>query len=166
MFKITINELYWINKTQDNDKDICLHGTLTVKIGHEIIHSECTVSGAAFYLLQSIFDDHVFEDKIPILPCCAFPMFVSEETNHVVIMGCPNGDDFSIIHHSESVIIKTASNYKIEVDLEDYKKEVYKFADKIESFYEQCSPKDISEDYEKEAYERFWQEWKMLRYDN
>lgn len=47
---------------------------------------------------------------------------------------------------------------------EDYRREVVRFADKIEAYYESCSPKIIGEDeYDRVAYTAFWNEWHRRR---
>ena len=50
------------------------------------------------------------------------------------------------------------------VPLEDYCKEVFRFADKVEAFYRACTPKKIPEDeFDRNGYLAFWNEWHRRR---
>ena len=58
------------------------------------------------------------------------------------------------IDNSNSAIIK----------IEDYKKMVYDFVDKVEEFYQSSLPKILPKDeFELGAYEEIWEEWRELR---
>ena len=56
------------------------------------------------------------------------------------------------------------SGAEITVPLEEYRREVYKFADKIEGYYKQCSPKNMPDnEFERNGYIAFWNEWHRRR---
>ena len=57
IFKIIINDLYWIGGDKDDPKDLCLHGNLTVHIGDTILADHGTVSATALYLLKTLTKD-------------------------------------------------------------------------------------------------------------
>lgn len=76
-----------------------------------------------------------------MLPCCGFFYIPNEELDNVVISGCPNGIDWSVIHDGDKVILELDDGTKESVAIEDYRKAVYDFVDKVEAFYNSCSPK-------------------------
>lgn len=166
-FTIEILDLYWINGEKDNHYDLCLHGDVYVKIGNEIVADKysCTVSSTALYLLKSIEDNHIhgvcFNE---MLPCCGNCIIINDIDDDVEIMGCGNFIDWSVIHTSGYVTLVTDKGSKVNIELTQYKKIVFNFADKIEAFYNKCTEKNMPKDeYDYEGYTRFWREWKKRR---
>lgn len=48
--------------------------------------------------------------------------------------------------------------------MEEYREEVFRFADEVEAFYNQCYPKVLPNDeYTQDGYTAFWNEWHRRR---
>ena len=160
MFEISVDDICWLN----GDIDLCAHGNVKVKIGDERYEYYCTVSAAALYLLKSIKEDHIMDTELQFLPCCGFFMVENpDKSGDVVILGCPNGIDWTLLHDGNDVIMITPSGQKVTVSLSEYTGKVFDFADEIERFYKRSSPKIISDETEKKMYDLFWKEWKTRR---
>ena len=72
LFKIHIDDLFWINGTKDDPKDMCLHGIMSVVVGGRKLaqHEEFTVSASALYFLKTLTEDHILNEDNQMLPCC------------------------------------------------------------------------------------------------
>ncbi|WP_338763112.1 hypothetical protein WAF17_18960 [Bernardetia sp. ABR2-2B] len=171
-FELKILELHWISDT-DQEKDLCAHGRVFVRIGNEIIANKdtfkLTLSSTALYLLRSLYSDYDCEKNgygNQLLPCCGHFMFQAEKgIDFVVITGCPYGIDWKIIHTTDNKI-KHISEKGTEaiIEFEEYRKIVFDFADEVEVFYLKSEPKTLpKDDFEKDGYLTFWREWKELR---
>lgn len=163
-FKIEVEGFEWIDGSQDNDDDLCLHGHATAYIGERKLEYDATVSATALYLLKSLTEDHIINEDNQMLPCCGFSMIPDEKLENVTIIGCPNGIDWSVIHKGDSVKLVLEDGTETIIPLSEYEKEVFRFADKVESFYMSCSPKKMPEDeYDRNGYIAFWNEWHRRR---
>ena len=164
-FSITATNLEWIKGKKDDSEDLCLHGHAIAKIGNEILEYDATVSATALYLLKSITEDHIIDKENQMLPCCGFAMYLKDDgSGDVFICGCPNGIDWSVIHENGNIKLITESGKETIISLEEYKKEVFKFADSIENFYNICTKKIMpADEQERNAYIAFWNEWHRRR---
>ena len=84
---------------------------------------------------------------------------------HVEIMGCLNGIDWTI-EHIENGQIKhiSESGEKGIISKDEYRKIVIEFVNQVEEFYNKCTPKVIPEDeFDKKGYQAFWNEWRKLK---
>ena len=82
----------------------------------------------------------------------------------LTIVGCDNGIDWSVFHENRDVKIILKDSHEEIVALDDYKEEVFKFADMIEKFYESSQPKTIPENkIDRNGYLTFWKEWHRRR---
>lgn len=165
MFQITVTELRWL-ETTDEIIDLCLHGKATAIIGDETFTYDATVSATALYLLRTLTEDHFYRSKHDhnqMLPCCGFSMYPNENMDCVHISGCPNGIDWSVIHIGDKVKIITETGKETIIDLENYKKTVYLFADEIENYYLKSIPKIPYDDESKFGHIAFWNEWHRRR---
>jgi hypothetical protein len=166
-FSLRAIDLYWIRGDKDDVKDLCLHGRVAVKIGDEVLDDGAkhswTISAGALRMLHSLKEDHFAGEEQHLLPCCGHFMFVEEKTNRLIICGCSNGIDWSVIHDNKDIKLITQSGKQTIVPYQDYKATVLEFADQVEHFYESCSAKVFEDDFEKEGYNAFWTEWHMLR---
>ena len=166
MFEITASNLHWIDGS-DPAEDLCLHGKVTAIIGDEVLqYDDATVSSSALYLLKSIKEDHKIYESNQMIPCCGFFMIANESLSRVDICGCPNGIDWSVLHEKDNVILLTESGKRSVISIEEYRKNVFMFADLIESFYKSSEDKKLPEDeFDRNGYIAFWNEWKTLRYE-
>ena len=164
-FSIDADNLSWINGSKDDPEDLCLHGHAAATIGDRKFEYDAAVSAAALYLLKTIEENHIIHQDNQMLPCCGFFIVANEALDNVVIIGCPNGIDWSVLHNSDGfVTLVTDDGTEEVIPLADYKAEVYKFADKIESFYSSCSPKILPKDpFDRNGYIAFWNEWHRRR---
>lgn len=165
LFKINVLNLEWINGCYDDPTDLCAHGHAVAWIGEEKYEYDATVSSTALYLLKSLTEDHIIYQSNQMLPCCGFNIYARDKSLDTVdIMGCPNGIDWSIIHEHNKVKLITQTGKKELVDLNEYKEAVFKFADKVESFYNRCQKKELPQnELDKEGYIAFWNEWHRRR---
>jgi len=164
MFKIDATNLRWL-EGMNPENDLCLHGNVVVIIGDERLEeNSATVSAAALYLLRTLTKDHSRDRENPLIPCCGFSMYADEYMANVDIIGCPNGIVWSVVHVSDGVKITTENSTEITIEIGDYRNIVYSFADKIEDYYLQSSPKVLPNDeYDRDGYIAFWNEWHRRR---
>lgn len=164
IFKIDVENLSWINGTEDDPNDLCLHGHAVAYIGERRLEYDATVSATALYLLKSLQEDHKIYEDNQMLPCCGFFYIPNETLDNVVICGCPNGVDWTIKHKKDEIVLILEDGMEETVSEKDYRKEVFQFADKIEAFYNKCKPKNLPEDeFGRSGYIAFWNEWHRRR---
>lgn len=170
-FSITIKNLAWIDGTKDDPEDLCLHGHAIAVIGSRTLEYEnATVSSTALYLLRTLTEDHQrYQDTqihpCQMLPCCGH-MFIADETLDNVDIGCcPDGEDWAVYHNDNGTVSLMPDKDTEEiVSIEDYRAEVFRFADMIEDFYASCSPKKMPViQSERNGYIAFWNEWHRRR---
>lgn len=163
-FKIDANNFKWINGSEDDPKDLCLHGDAVSIIGEEIFKYSCTVSSTALYLLKTLTEDHIMGKDNQMLPCCGNTIIANKELSDVSICGCNNGIDWTVIHEGNTVKLITESGKETVVSMKDYEQEVFRFADRVEAFYKSCSPKILpDDDFDRNGYIAFWNEWHQRR---
>lgn len=163
-FRIDATELCWIDGSADNADDLCLHGHTIVSIGKERLEYDATVSATALYLLKTLTEEHIIYEDNQMLPCCGHWIVPDENLENVTICGCNEGIDWTVKHSGSDVILILESGTETAVPLEEYRQEVYQFADKIEDYYKRCSPKNVSSgEFEYDGYLAFWNEWHRRR---
>jgi len=167
-FELKILDLHWIDH-EDNPNDLCAHGHVFLQIGNEVISDKAstafTVSSTALYLMRTIQDDYKKEDYASqLLPCCGH-FFIADSDNHVSIIGCGSGIDWEILRLPNNKVKHISeSGQEITINIEEYKKKVFDFADEVERFYKTSTVKVIPEDdFDRNGYLTFWKEWKILR---
>jgi len=165
LFKIHIDDLFWINGTKDDPKDMCLHGRMWVVIGGRMVEldGEVTVSASALYFLKTLTEDHILNEDNQMLPCCGHFIVPLEDGKNVTIGGCPLGVDWTVLHEGKMVVVILEDGTRTSIPLELYKREVFRFADEVEAFYHACSPKQPYSDWERENWRLFWDEWHRRR---
>lgn len=164
MFSISVSDLHWLEGVNEAE-DLCLHGYVVVTIGDECFEYEATVSSTALYLLKSLEEDHRIYESNQMLPCCGFCMIANDDLSKVDICGCPNGVDWSVLHEEDEVVLITESGKATRIPRNEYQKTVFSFADEVESFYRKSIPKSVpKEEFARNGYIAFWNEWKSIRY--
>ena len=167
-FTITATNLEWIGGAEDDPQDQCLHGHAIAMVGSRKLEYDATVSSTALYLLKTLTEDHIIYEDNQMLPCCGHFCIPNDTLDNVDIIGCVNGIDWTVTHDGDLVIIELDDGTKETVNIEDYKKEVFKFADMIEDFYNSCTPKELpgTDDLEyRNGWIAFWNEWHRRRGD-
>ena len=163
-FKINAYDFHWINGWKDDPEDLCLHGHEEVMIGNRKLEYDTTVSASALYFLKSVTEDHIINEELQMLPCCGHFLIPNEDLSEVCISGCNKGIDWTVLHQAECVEIILEDGETTLIDPDEYKKEVFSFADKVERFYLSSSPKKLPEDeFDKNGYLAFWNEWHRRR---
>ncbi len=163
-FFIDVAELHWIDGSADNADDLCLHGHAVASIGDERLEFDAAVSATARYLLKTQTEEHIIHKDKQKLPCCGHFYVPDESLENVTIIGCENGIDWTVKHSGSDVILISESGTTVTIPFEEYRQEVYKFADKIEDYYKRCSPKNMPNDKsERDGYIAFWNEWHRRR---
>lgn len=163
-FSIDAINLCWINGVEDNPEDLCLHGHAVAYIGSSVLEYDATVSATALYLLKSITEDHIIHKDNQILPCCGFFYIPNDRLDEIHISGCTNGIDWTILHDNEDIVLILEDGVECHIPLEEYREEVFRFADKIEAFYAKCTPKIVTgDDFDRNGYIAFWNEWHRRR---
>ncbi len=164
-FYIDAENFEWIDGSKDNPNDFCLHGKAVAYIGKMKLEYHATLSATALYLLKTLTEDHIIYTENQILPCCGHFYIPDEKLENVEIVGCPNGIDWSVIHDGDKVILELEDGTREIVNIEDYKKAVYQFADKVEAFYNACTPKILpdNDEFTRNGYLAFWNEWHRRR---
>ncbi|GAB3638706.1 hypothetical protein GCM10027422_42960 [Hymenobacter arcticus] len=167
-FDLQLIDLHWTQGGDDPD-DKCAHGHVLVRIGSEIVADattlDVTVSATALYLLRSLAADYL-PDMFPsqLLPCCGHYWFLDNGPD-VLIMGCANGIDWTIMHVAGNLVRHTsAAGQEVLITENAYRRLVLAFADQVEQFYASSLPKNLPEDADdRQAYLAYWQEWHTLR---
>lgn len=163
-FIIDATDLCWIDGSKDNPEDLCLHGHAIVHIANVKLEYDATISSTALYLLKSLSEEHLVGQDNQMLPCCGHFLIANKELNNVVVLGCPKGIDWAIRHKGDTIEIELEDGTKDQIPFEEYKAEVFRFADLVEAFYNACSPKVLPNDmFEKNGYIAFWNEWHTRR---
>lgn len=162
-FFIDATDLKWLEGSNESE-DLCLHGHAVAWIAGKKLEYDATVSATALYLLKTLTKNHLINTDNQMLPCCGFSIFVSDSPDNVIIVGCDNGIDWSVIHDGDNVILELDDGTKDVVSIDNYKKAVFAFADKVEAFYKSAAPKKLPSDkVEREGYIAFWNEWHRRR---
>ena len=86
-FSIKADRYWWIDGSQDDPTDRCLHGHVIAQIGDKLIEEDCCVSATALYLLKTLTEDHIWGEDNQMLPCCGFFLIPNEDLTNVVISG-------------------------------------------------------------------------------
>ncbi|HJT79412.1 MAG TPA: hypothetical protein VJ739_19605 [Gemmataceae bacterium] len=162
--------LSWIQGAADDPKDLCAHGDVEFCIGDTVLlrtsGRNLTVSAAALYLLRTLSVPHTREAPVGdhLFPCCGFAMWEIPGQDDVTICGCPNGEDFEILHEVDGagVVIRTADGRSWQLSWPEWRAAVFGFADRVSAFYAACSPKQPCEE-DAAGFKKFRSEWERRR---
>lgn len=162
-FSIEATDLHWLEGIKE-EEDRCLHGHAVVRIGEQMLEYPATVSATALYLLKSLSEDHIIYADCQMLPCCGFNLLADDTLDHVTVLSCPEGIDWSVLHDGDTVILELDDGTRETVTMDDYRKVVLAFADQVEAFYKASAPKILPEDdFDRSGYIAFWNEWHRRR---
>ena len=165
IFKIDVDNMYWIGGAADDPNDLCLHGDVRVQIGDTLLEDSGTVSSTALYLLKTLTQDKIMSEfDIQMIPCCGHSLFANNNLTEVTVSGCDKGTDWTTLHSGEFIKLILPNGKETTVSLADYAKEVFAFVDKVEAFYNTCSPKILpNNEFDRNGYIAFWNEWHRRR---
>jgi hypothetical protein len=162
--------LRWIQGAADDPTDLCAHGDVEFRIGDDVLldtnGKDLTVSAAALYLLRTLSLPHSKEAPVGdhLFPCCGFAMWDIPDQADVALCGCPNGEDFEVLHQVDGagVVVQAADGRRWKVGWPEWRAAVLGFADRVSKFYAACSPKQPSED-DAAGFRKFKAEWEHRR---
>lgn len=163
--------LCWIKGAPDDPADLCAHGHVEFRIGDALLVDpatgpEVTVSAAALYLLRTLSRPHTKAQPVAdhLFPCCGFGMFSVAGQEDAVVVGCPNGIDFEVLHVDEEtgIVVRTDDGRELRVAWSAWAEAVYQFADLVAEFYARSSPKKPSAD-DVSGFRSFAAEWGRRR---
>ena len=162
MFKLEILDEYWLPGLPE-EKDLCLHGEVRVHIGDAVLEAGGSLSAAALHLLRSVTEDHLPDEFAKLFPTDGFS-WTPDGEGSIYLGGCPNGGlDGSITHEGDIVCITLENLPPVRIALTEYCEQVFHFADKVEEFFQQSNPKQVSDALDQLWYPRFWSEWHRRR---
>lgn len=164
-FRINADDFQWICGYEDDPEDKCLHGRVTIQIGEISMVEYGTVSATALYLLKTLTEDKLMTDhEIQMVPCCGHFYIANEDLTEVSILGCDTGLDWSTVHEENCVRLIFKDGTEATIPMDQYREEVFKFADKVEAYYASCLPKKVpTNEFDRNGYLAFWNEWKRRR---
>ncbi|HSM93533.1 MAG TPA: hypothetical protein VLT47_11665 [Anaeromyxobacteraceae bacterium] len=163
--------LSWIKGAADDPADLCAHGHVEFRVEEHVLIDpatgpEVTVSAAALYLLRTLSKAHTKAEPVgeQLFPCCGFAMYDIAGQDDVLVVGCPSGLDFEILHaENETVIVVRAGDGReFRVAWSAWVEAVYRFCDLVAEFYAKSSPKKPSAD-DVVGFTRFTAEWRRRR---
>jgi hypothetical protein len=147
-------------------QDLCVHGGAIVRIDDELVvddsAEEWALSAGAVFLLRTLDRDHTPEHPVAehLLPHCGHAMYVDSESPDVVIVGCPHGRNWCVVHAGDQVVLGFDDGRQYRVPVEGWRNGVLEFSDAIEQFYSASEPKEPSDADAAAGFEAFLSEWK------
>jgi hypothetical protein len=164
LYELRLLDWFWVNGNKDDPDDLCLHGNVYVRIGNDVIADSysCTVSASGLYLLRSIENDHTAECE-HMFPCCGHFMIPADDLASVNICGCPNGIQLLVTHSDSNVKLTTMAKSEISLPIDEYKAIVEEFVREIERVYEQNQRQLPTDEFDRNGYTAFWNEWRGLK---
>ena len=167
MVELKALDLHWFEGSEE-ERDLCAHSSVYLKIGIKSISDEkagdWTVSASAYYFLKSLKETHDGSIEPQLIPCCGFNMYVVGDNNdELLILGCPNGINWTILHKPNKIIHQFENGEIIETDFDEWRDVVCNFSDEIMNFYEISLPKVVDDEEDRKGFELFMKEWKRLR---
>lgn len=129
---------------------------------------EWTVSGAALFLLRSVFHNHSKANSVAesnmLIPCCGFtPYKDTGERFSLLLMGCNHGVDPEVTHGGSQVRVEHMGESR-SLSIEAWSSAVASFSEQVLAFYQSCSPKaEIDDVHYREGWEEFWREYHDLK---
>ncbi|MBK3495199.1 hypothetical protein JFL43_10100 [Viridibacillus sp. YIM B01967] len=169
---IKIENQKWL---YNDEEDLCSHGEIYLNVNETIItqsgiYEEWGISESALALLRTLDKDYICDpnhEEGLILHGCGL----------ILMMGCPISIHWSVKHMDDEVILSdfvkvtTTSpesgsvhfnGLEIRLNKNDYKNQVVSFALEAKKLFEQSNEKQIIDDFDKEMYEGFWNEYNQL----
>lgn len=162
-FDLDLTNLSWWNGASDDPRDLCLHGTVTGRLGKRAISCTATVSAAALNLLRTLTEEHRTGEELQMLPCCGFSLFADETGENVTVIGCNQGVDWTVLHE-DGMVRLVLEEESVTVPMDEYRAVVFRFADTVKAFYDSCTPKILpGNEIDRRGYEAFWREFHRRR---
>ena len=168
-FILEIVEQTWLGN-EPPQFDLCSHGRLWLEVDGQIILDGREIYGiseSVLALLRTLDYDHTSQQPL-------VEKLIFHGCGLVLMMGCPIGVNWSVVHQDEKVIL---SNFKrwdspdeqhpqefpgleVVLSFKDYQQQVLAMAAKVRDFFK-SETKQFFDTQDQVAYERFWSEFEM-----
>ncbi|NQV27001.1 MAG: hypothetical protein HQ518_21840 [Rhodopirellula sp.] len=169
MITLIPTRLHWVKDDDADDPcDLCAHSPVRFEVnGETLVGPEdggFTASATAIYLLRTLEQDHTQETPVGehLFPCCGHVM-LDTGGDDVLICGCPNGTNFDVVHHNDTVCITSTDGRSHSVAREEWRHATNAFTDLVRKFYDNSLPKTPPDDEEATGFARMMTEWKRRR---
>ena len=144
MIVLEASDLQWIKGADDDPNDQCAHGRVCFAIDDVVFvrpeDSRWTVSAAALYLLRTLEHDNTSDHSVCssnfMFPCCGHACWPDEGDFKVICIGCDTGIDVAVKHLGDLIKICTAKGDCRAVQLSEWNRAVFQFADSVAAIYE------------------------------
>ncbi|WKA52948.1 hypothetical protein QWY22_09815 [Planococcus liqunii] len=176
-FIINIENQEWLYDNEE--EDLCSHGEIHLSVNRTIItqsgiKEEWGISESALALLRTIDNDYVCHpnDKEGL---------ILHGCGAILMMGCPISIHWTVEHSGDQVLLsdfvkiittdpETGSVYypglHAALNKNEYKKQIVQFAVQVKNFFDASKEKRITDDYDRETYQEFWDEFNQLLENN
>ena len=164
MITLSADNLTWLNSDDDCPGDLCAHSTVQFSVnGLEIVTpvDAWTVSASAIYLLRTLERNHTKDAPVGehLFPCCGFSMYEIDDSEDVLIVGCPNGIDATIEHLDDKIRVTAESGESKTVAKSVWIEAVLQFSGSVREFYDTSAKKTPSDDVARNGFNRMLLEW-------
>jgi hypothetical protein len=156
-------------------EDLCSHGEIYLNINGSIITQsgiaeEWGISESALALLRTLDEDYICDPDNK-------DGLIHHGCGAILMMGCPISIHWTVKHIDEQVILsdfvkvattnpKTGSVYytglELKLSKKEYKNQILSFAIQAKNLFNNSKEKRITDDFDKEMYEDFWNEYNQL----
>jgi len=162
-YELKLTDPYWMSQGEEEREDLCLHGWVKITIGDWKTVVDCTVTAAALFLLRTLEEDWLAGQQENLLfPCCGFGVFFDESAGRVVIVGCPGGEDCTVLHEGDNLRVIPPKGGEEIVPLTVYRKMVMNFVRDVERIYRESPMKFLGKDnLDRRAWQAFREEWNL-----
>lgn len=165
--RVTIEpqNLHWLSDGPA-EHDLCAHGGAVLRIDDEVVIDDSTeewaLSAGAVFLLRTVGRDHTSEDPVAghLLPHCGHAMFVDPASADVMIVGCPYGRDWRVVHVGHDVVLGFVDGREFKCPADVWRDAVLRFSQAVQQFYADSAPKKPSDADEAAGFEAFLNEWR------
>ena len=164
MIRLEPRNVHWLGDKDHAPWDKCAHGQVFMEIDGVVLVEEgeddWNLSAGALHLLRTLEKSHSFESPLfeNLIPCCGHGMYKIDEETGLVIIGCPNGINFQVIHTDDGVNI-VKDGHPRTINMESWRWAVVRFSEAVKSFYDSSDPKVMDDEIESEGFNQFMKEW-------
>jgi len=168
-FIINIKEVGWLDDKM-GASDRCAHGNINVIIGNESLMKTddwWNLSAEGLHLLRTLFENHTADHEVG-------DILIPFEGHHIdhfphSRIHIETGGAFDLgsnwwVEHEGNIVKLSTANRTVSISWNNYKNEVYKLTNAVEELFNKSEDRTLPiDEYEKEAYMKFWHEWHDLK---
>lgn len=168
-FEIKIVNQHWLGSARE---DLCSHGEIYLRVNDTVITQSGIeevwgLSESALFLLRTIGKEYLSD-----------PMngegLIVHGCGSILMVSCPISIHWTVKHIGDQVELSdfvkvettnpdTGSKYypklKVTLNHSDYKNKILYFARQVKNFFEESDTKIVVDDFDKEMYQEFWDEF-------